>query len=253
MQNSYDDVIGYSPLEEFDEQKLARQISINFQVMGSFYARQPDDVILVAGAGVGKEAVLVYEETRNTTYGVDLNIRSEYVPSGKTPVLLQVCDLSNLSLIDEVFNVIYSFHVLEHVPNHMIVLKELNRVLYPEGILFIGFPNKNRLVSYIGTSQKVGIINRIRWNLRDYQKRLSGQFENQLGAHAGFSQKEFLHDATSIFSKVIPVRDYYMKIKYPGLEKIFIAVSKLGLSEFLFPSNYFICFKGYPHDNAGAI
>jgi ubiquinone/menaquinone biosynthesis C-methylase UbiE len=139
---------------------------------------------------------------------------------------------------------IYSYHVLEHVADPSVVLGELNRVLKPGGALFIGFPNKNRLLSYIGTSQKASALEKLKWNVNDYWFKLQGKFENRYGAHAGFSEAEFLSMARAVFSSVHPVRDRYMLYKYSGISWLIRAMIGSRTSEFMFPSNYFICMKG---------
>jgi hypothetical protein len=116
-------------------------------------------------------------------------------------------------------------------------------VLAPGGLLFIGFPNKNRLFSYIGTSQKVSLIEKIRWNYNDYIYRFKGRFENIYGAHAGFVDAEFTIEARNIFKAVIPVRNEYMLIKYFSMEKLIRVIIGMGLGEILFPSNYYVCLR----------
>jgi 2-polyprenyl-3-methyl-5-hydroxy-6-metoxy-1,4-benzoquinol methylase len=138
---------------------------------------------------------------------------------------------------------IYCYHVLEHVNDHIAVLSELKRVLRPGGVLFIGFPNKNRLFSYIGTSQKASVLDKIRWNLSDYGYRLKGKFENRFGAHAGFTEREFLSTASTFFSHIHAVRNQYMIYKYPRYSGIITILIKEGFNELLFPSNYYICIK----------
>jgi hypothetical protein len=121
-------------------------------------------------------------------------------------------------------------------------------VLKPGGVLFIGFPNKNRLISYIGTSQQASVWDKIKWNINDYLYRLQGKFENIHGAHAGFTEKEFIRDASSVFETIDPVRNKYMILKYPNFGVIMTYIIKTKLEEFIFPSNYFICLKRDPGD-----
>ena len=42
-------------------------------------------------------------------------------------------------------------------------------------------------------------MDRIKWNINDYKYRLRGKFENKFGAHAGFTEKEFIKDASQCF------------------------------------------------------
>ena len=152
-------------------------------------------------------------------------------------------DLSALGLRSSAFSLIYCYHVLEHVEDHQQTLAELSRVLIPGGVLFIGFPNKKRWLAYVGTSQKATVMDKILWNLNDLKFKMQHRFENRFGAHAGFSQKEFTSDASKFFSKIVAVREPYLITKYPKIKRLIEIITKIGLGEVLFPSNYFICIK----------
>jgi ubiquinone/menaquinone biosynthesis C-methylase UbiE len=243
MMRSYDKTIGYSPLEDVDEKKMLQVIRVNKRIIDDYYHPMPEDRLLVAGAGHGREAIIVAGEFRISTFGVDLNIVKIDIPPASMPVSFQRQDISSLGYSDGAFSVIYCYHVLEHVDDHLKVLGELSRVLKTGGVLFIGFPNKHRLISYIGTSQKVTFLDRIKWNFQDYLYRLRGKFENKYGAHAGFSEKEFLASAAGHFSIVHTVRNQYMLCKYARYRTLMNLVIKTGLNEFVFPSNYYICVK----------
>lgn len=243
MKNIYSKTIGYSPLEFVDQDKLLQVIRVNKRIIDEYFLAGKEDKILVAGAGSGHEAVLIYKEFHLKTIGVDLNIDLHNLPSENLGLLFQRQDLTSLAFGRDTFSLIYCYHVLEHVADHMAVLKEIYRVLKPGGVLFIGFPNKNRLISYIGTSQKASGFDKIKWNVNDYIYRLQGKFENKYGAHAGFTEKEFIKDASSVFEKINPVRNNYMSIKYAKLGALISYIIKTKLEEFIFPSNYYICIK----------
>jgi len=176
-----------------------------------------------------------------TTVGVDLNIRYGNRTPQNRNLYFQEQDLANIAFKDDCFALIYCYHVLEHVANSNRVLEEFARVLCPGGILFVGFPNRYRLISYLGSSQKVSSLQKIQWNLNDLLFRLRGKFENQYGAHAGFSENEFLGMVSSLFQKVYPVRNEYMLKKYKEYQVILRWVIRFHLAEIVFPSNYFIC------------
>ena len=125
----------------------------------------------------------------------------------------------------------------------MSALKELHRTLKDDGVLYIGFPNKNRLIGYIGSQNNLTFLDKLRFNVTDYKQRIKGRFENRFGAHAGFTEKEFLADAGEIFEKGIPIRNEYMLLKYKKYQRIVNLMIKLRLQEFLFPSNYYIVKK----------
>jgi ubiquinone/menaquinone biosynthesis C-methylase UbiE len=241
--NSYDKTIGYSPLEDVDEVKMLQVIRVNKRIIEDYYLAGAEDLVLVAGAGSGQEALLIAAELNLKTLGVDLNIDVAVAGSRHSKVSLQRQDISSLAFLNGVFSIIYCYHVLEHVDDAPMVLTELHRVLKPGGVLFIGFPNKHRLLSYIGTSQKVTFVEKVGWNLQDYLYRIRGRFENRYGAHAGFSEKEFLLLTAPIFSSVHPVRNQYMLYKYARFSMFMKFAASMGFGEFLFPSNYYICVK----------
>jgi SAM-dependent methyltransferase len=243
MDNTYDKTIGYSPLEDVDEEKMLQVVKVNKRIIDGYYVSASNDLVLVAGAGQGQEAVLIGQEYRLRTFGVDLHIKNISSPETREYVFFQRQDISSLAFRDRTFSLIYSYHVLEHVDDQFAVLRELERVLSPGGVLFIGFPNKNRFFSYIGTSQTATFLDKIRWNLRDYGYRLMGKFENKHGAHAGFAEKEFLLIAAQFFPAVYSVRDQYMLYKYSKHKNLINFVIKMGLNEFVFPSNYYVCIK----------
>jgi SAM-dependent methyltransferase len=248
MEKGYSKTIGYSPLDRVDQDKLLQLIKVNKVLLDDYLLSRGEGKILVAGAGSGHEAVLIQSEFGLKTVGVDLNIDLNYPFPENVDLMLQRGDLTSLAFCKGAFDLVYCYHVLEHVPDPITVLKEIHRVLKPGGVLFIGFPNKNRLVSYIGTSQHASIWDKIKWNLNDYRYRLQGKFDNQYGAHAGFTEKEFIDNASSIFQMIDPVRNKYMLLKYPRLNSFLTSIIRLKLEEFIFPSNYFICIKRNSED-----
>ena len=245
MKSIYQKEIGYSPLSCVDLEKMKCQIKICRELIDGYYKAQPQDKILVAGTGEGDEAALLFNEFKVLTVGIDLNIKFSGFKASQGGFFLQMQDLSSLAFSDNSFSFIYCYHVLEHVNDPKAVLKELHRVLKPEGILFIGFPNKHRLIAYTGTSQKTTLKEKIIWNINDYRFRMKGKFENKYGAHAGFTENEYIQIASTSFHFTIPVRNQYILIKYKRFEKLGRLIIMSRLSEFLFPSNYFICKKEY--------
>jgi SAM-dependent methyltransferase len=227
----------YSPV------KVGHTVSIAKALADRFISLRENDEVLVAGCGDGTEAAQFCDVFGTKTIGVDLSIHeNQTLKNGR--LQLQHEDLSKLPYPASTFSFIYCFHVLEHVPDHYVVLRELGRVLRPGGILLIGFPNKKRVLMYIRTHQRATISERVLWNLNDYKRKLEGTFENSLGAHAGFTQEEFIEDAHETFQNVVPIRAEYFKLKYHNQLGLINALIKMKLDEYLFPSNYFICTKG---------
>jgi len=242
MKIKYDKKIGYSRLDYLNKEKQKILIKINKLIIDDYFKGKIGK-ILVAGTGFGFEATRINHEFKLFTVGTDSSIDLTQKFINKDGVAYQINDLMTLSFKDDSFSLIYCYHVLEHVKNHKRVLSEFLRVLKPGGVLFIGFPNKNRLISYLGTSQKASLYEKIIWNMNDYLFRIKRKFENKHGAHAGFTQTEFLEDAGNLFDAVFPVRNKYMLLKYSKYKGIMMFLSKTNLAEFFFPSNYFICMR----------
>lgn len=244
MGHSYDPTVGYSPLAHVDSDRQARVVAINKEVIQRFWKSQAPDRILVAGAGLGIEAQHVQEAFGLPTVGVDLFISSAALPGRPRSALgLQRQNLHRLAFRDNSFGLVYCYHVLEHVESPPAVLRELGRVLAPGGLLFAGFPNRRRLFAYIGTSQRASWLEKLQWNIKDYCDRIGGRFENRLGAHAGFSEREFVSMAGSFFREIHPVRNSYQLLKYPAWRPVIRLLIGTGLGEVFFPSNYFVCVK----------
>ena len=95
----------------------------------------------------------------------------------------------NLRFENNEFDLVYSFHVLEHISNPVKAISEMNRVLKDNGYLLMGTPNRNRLIGYV-SSANTTFKEKLRWNMIDWKAKLKGKFRNELGAHAGFSKIE---------------------------------------------------------------
>lgn len=241
MENSFDSCVGYSSPYDIDYEKSQHTIEIVRNILDIFYKPKNDDLLLAAGCGNGQEAILLNRSYHLKTFGVDLFLSGVSL-NNKGDVCLQQQNLTDLKFNSYSFGLIYCYHVLEHIENYIEALNQLHRVLKKGGILFVGFPNKNRLVGYIGSQSKATIFDKIKWNLNDYRKKFKGKFENKYGAHAGFTEKEFMTVARQTFAQVVPVRNTYMRIKYKKYKIAINLLIRLHLSK-LFPSNYYICQK----------
>ena len=241
MKSKFDRVIGYADFDDVNNQKLKQKVLVLKNIISDKSKNNEINKMLVAGCGDGTEAKLMKNIFDCKITGVDISLEYDDLSDDSCVLLKQ--DLGNLSFPNDYYDFIYSYHVLEHVPDPKIVLRELHRVLKPGGNLFIGFPNKNRLIGYIGAHNNVSWQEKLLWNLKDYRDRMAGKFENKYGAHAGFTQKEFLKIGNEVYKEIIPVRNDYMRLKYSGHKRIINSLIKLKVSDFLFPSNYFLCLK----------
>ena len=235
---NYNPTIGYASLSDIDAEKATNTATFGKKIVEKLYPEIEINSIFIAGCGDGTEAILIQRLFNKFVYGIDISLEKEI--DEPNVLFLKKGDLMQLSLPPQSFDYIYSYHVLEHVPNPSTVLKSLADIIKDDGVIFIGFPNKNRLIGYIGTHNNVSVWDKIKWNLQDFKDRLLGRFENHLGAHAGFSNKEFMKLTSNIFAKVQPVRNDYMLLKYSRYKLLIQLFIKLGLSEILFPSNYYV-------------
>jgi ubiquinone/menaquinone biosynthesis C-methylase UbiE len=195
--------------------------------------------LFIGGCGDGREAFFFHKRFNCQVVGVDYGLTSDQINDS---ISIYKGNLMDLKWVDNEFDAVFSYHVLEHVGDPILALENLKRVLKSDEIMLIGFPNRKRLFGYIG-SRNVNFMTKIKWNLSDYKSRLSFRFQNKYGAHAGFSEKEFLHMSKNIFSDIIPVTNEYMLNKYASKSLLINFLIKMKISNFLFPSLYFICKK----------
>lgn len=179
---------------------------------------RPTD-ILVAGCGRGHEALYIRKELDANVHGVD--VAQHWAPpetwGADIPNFdLQVSSVLNLPFADDSFDYIFYHHVIEHVEAPLDSILELRRVLRAGGLIYIGTPNRHRAVGYLG-SFDAGLRQKLAWNFADYKARLKGQFRNEIGAHAGFSERELtslLRQAD--YSDIEVLTGSYLKYKYEG-------------------------------------
>jgi len=192
--------------------------------------------LLVVGCGDGREAHALANALGCDVTGVDL--RDDFDPQAAAAVRLKTTDATALPFATGEFDFIYSYHVLEHIPRYRDALAEMNRVLAKGGGLWIGTPNRARLVGYIGSN--VTMRKMIEWNAIDWKARLRGRFRNELGAHAGFTLRELGGELRSVFSHVDDATlDYYLA-QYPHRAGTVRMLHNSGLGTFAFPSIYFV-------------
>jgi hypothetical protein len=94
------------------------------------------------------------------------------------------------------------------------------------------------MVGYIGG--RATTMDKLRWNLADWGRRLTGRWSNEQGAHAGFDARELAGMLARSFRHVRDVSLRYYARKYPGLTRFWTVSFRLGLGRFLAPSVYFV-------------
>jgi SAM-dependent methyltransferase len=192
--------------------------------------------MLVVGCGNGREAHALAASLGCNVTGIDL--RDEFDPRAAAEVRLLCADATALPFDTATFDFVYSYHVLEHIPRYREALSEMNRVLAKGGGLWIGTPNRTRLIGYIGSHPS--LRHAISWNAADWNARLHGRFRNELGAHAGFTLQELGDELRAFFSCIDEATlDYYTAI-YPHRARTVRLLHSSGLGTYAFPSIYFL-------------
>ncbi len=202
----------------------------------SEFHTKPIRKLLVVGCGSGIEAAILAQRLNAEVTGID--IEENFDPAALALCELKKGDAMALEFGDEWFDFVFSYHALEHIEEPETALREMQRILKPGGGFWIGTPNKERLVGYIG-GKNTSVSEKIRWNILDWRMRLTGKFENKLGAHAGFTRKELGDMLRSVFTIVDDRTLEYFTTIYSGKRGLIETLEKSGLSRPVYPSVYF--------------
>jgi len=107
------------------------------------------DIVLDLGCGEGRHVINAYLHGDVLALGVDLSLRdlstakqrfAPFAQDGDKNFCLQQADATRLPFADESIDKIICSEVLEHIENYQGVLREINRVLKPNGILAVSVP-----------------------------------------------------------------------------------------------------------------
>lgn len=192
--------------------------------------------ILVVGCGRGIEAAVLAQHLGAEVTGIDLY--THFDPEAARIARLIHGDATALAFEDETFDIVYSYHVLEHIPDYHKALDEMYRVLRNGGLWCIGTPNRARLIGYVGGCSTWR--QKLAWNLADWRMRLAGRFRNEYGAHAGYTSRELGTILKAHFSTVEEVTEAYYRRLYAHHESLIAFMIASGIGQFLFPSVYFM-------------
>lgn len=106
-----------------------------------------EKMVLDVGCGLGGKLLFYAEQGAKKVVGIDLRPFSAMSAShliseqaNDSIIHIAVADGAMLPFVDNVFDVVISINVLEHVTNPLSVLRECRRVLRPGGRLYLHFP-----------------------------------------------------------------------------------------------------------------
>jgi SAM-dependent methyltransferase len=229
--------VATQPIRDLRTEALARLIRERVD--------RPVRRLLVVGCGSGKEAAVLRDVLGAKVTGIDL---FEQFDAGAAAVVdLRRGDATCLEFAGASFDLVYSYHALEHIPDYSSALSEMRRVLVDGGAYCIGTPNRSRLFAYFG-SPGVSLRQKLLWNGTDWKMRLRGRFRNEFGAHAGFTSAELHGELQGAFGHAEEITlDYYLRVyrNHTGLCRL---LGASGLGRFLYPCVYF---AGRKATNAG--
>lgn len=122
-------------------------LTINFR----HFPLNDHERILDLGCGEGRHVINAYLQGNVTAIGVDLSARDIHTAAErfkpfaqsdnvKKQFSLQIADAKQLPFADNSFDKVICSEVLEHIPDYHAVLREIERVLKPRGLLAVSVP-----------------------------------------------------------------------------------------------------------------
>ncbi|HOI71137.1 MAG TPA: class I SAM-dependent methyltransferase [Methanobacterium sp.] len=134
-----------------DHQKEDPENYWEFQQILKLHTPSYNDKILEIGSNTGEFCHLLKEKFNVNPVGIDINSFAVSIAKKNYPELN--FHIQNLFDIKGKFDLIYMQHVIEHIENPVIALKNLKNNLNDEGKLILSCPNKwaypNKLICWI--------------------------------------------------------------------------------------------------------
>jgi SAM-dependent methyltransferase len=219
----------------FNEEVKGKKTEALIEVMSAFFQRNLKD-ILVVGCGSGREAGMLARAFQADVIGIDLGDDYTFDHQGSAPAKLLMMDAKDLKFPSGSFDMVFSFHTLEHIPEPQRALKEMSRVLRPGGVYLVGTPNKSRIIG--GYTSPYPLRLKVVWFIQELAKRLTGRWSNEAGAHAGFTIGELTDYCSTAFGNATDIAELYYRSLYRRRARAINAIIKSGLKRVIFPCVY---------------
>jgi len=110
---------------------------------------KPHDVVLDAGCGLGRHLRHLARMPELKIFGIDKNTWAltetaksvAAMPDAQSKdYLFSIADITKLPFADSSFDCVICSEVMEHIPDHEKALKEMDRILKPQGTLAVSVP-----------------------------------------------------------------------------------------------------------------
>jgi len=217
---------------DFNEEVKAKKTEALIEVISEFFQQNIKN-ILVVGCGSGREAGMLARAFKADATGIDVGNDFSFDHQGSAPATLLSMDARELKFADNSFDMVFSFHALEHIPEPQRAINEMGRVLQPGGIYLIAAPNKSRLIG--GFTSPHPLRFKLLWNAKDLWLRLTGRWSNEEGAHAGFTVAELTNYCSMAFGNATDISVRYYRSLHSRHRTAISAVTKSGLQNIVFP------------------
>ena len=172
------------------EGKQVDNLQIN--LIHSLLKKNKANKILEAGCGTGR-ILFPLAKKGYDCYGIDPsdNMLSvfkkkidDFEKSGKElNIQLKKGDIENIPFKDNVFDAVYTVHVLMHMPDYKKAFKEMHRVAKKNGIIVCDFPNKDSLWTKLSIlldkkkkRTRLYSIKELKDFFKDYDYKMTGLF-----------------------------------------------------------------------------
>jgi ubiquinone/menaquinone biosynthesis C-methylase UbiE len=183
----------YGPEINELEKELSEKKSARLSFVRNLINHESDSVCLDFGCGSSRQIFDLADHFRD---GIVFGSDYDFEPLAIVSDLVDRLDYKNIFLLqyqstdlpfrDNVFNVITSHQVLEHIPNPVKSVHEIHRVLRKDGICEVDFPNGN------SASEKIrNFFHRLNGTKNPHISRIGLENSRKMFNEAGFRIKRF--------------------------------------------------------------